>query len=477
MRDLTPLLAPRSIAVIGASTDPAKSGRILFKNLVDGGFGGCLFPINPRADTVLGHPAYPHIRGAPSPVDLAFIVLPRTAVREAIEDCVAAGVRSACIVTAGFREVGEAGRQDEESLSEIVRAGGMLTIGPNTIGLLAARHQLFGSFVPFPFWQPGPISIFAQTGIFAGAVMLQMMSQETQRLGIGLSIDAGNKIDVDEIDFLHFVKGDRDTSVVGLYLEDLRNPRMFLELAEQVNQAKPIVVLKPGRTGQGARASASHTGALALDERIFDAALRQYRLVRADDVEDFLGYLKAFAWLPLPRGPRVSIVTFSGALGVMATDELIQAGLQLADLTAETLSRIARVLPEWQPPRNPCDLWVALDTRGNRIGHEEPFEAVLADSATDMVLGILLAPPNADFPEVREVFSGLRARHPDKPFSLVIYGGEIRERWLRELDGLHIPVYPSTRAAVRVLRVLAAYADARHTGQNDPERYGMLPSQ
>ncbi len=471
MRDLTALLAPRSVAVIGASTNPAKSGGILFKNLVDGGFGGRLSPINPRADTVLGHRAYPHIRKAPGPVDLAFIVLPRAAVREAVEDCVAAGVRSACIITAGFREVGEAGRRDEETLSEIVRAGRMLTIGPNTIGIVAAQRRLFGSFVPFPSWQPGPISIFAQTGVFAGAVMLQVMSQETQRPGIGLSIDAGNKIDVDEVDFLHFVREDRDTSVVGLYLEDLRNPRAFLELAEQVNQAKPVVVLKPGRTGQGARASASHTGALAVDDRILDAALRQYGLVRADDAEDFLGHLKAFAWLPLPRGPRVGIVTYSGALGVIATDELVQAGLQLADFTTETLSRIAGVLPEWQSPRNPSDLWVALDTRGNRIGHEEPFEAVLGDSATDMVLGILLAPPNADFPEVREVFLGLRARHPDKPLSLVICGGEVRERWIRELDGLRIPVYPSTRAAVRALRALVAYAGARNKARSGPQPY------
>jgi acetyltransferase len=470
MRDLTPLIAPQSVAVIGASANPAKSGGILFKNLVDGGFGGRLFPINPRADTVLGHRAYPHIREVPGPVDLAFVVLPRGSVRGALTDCLAARVRSACIITAGFREVGEVGRRDEEALSEIVRAGQILTIGPNTIGLVAAYHRLFGSFVPFSSWTPGPISIFAQTGIFAGAVMLQVMSQDVQRPGIGLSIDAGNKIDVDEIDFLHFVREDQHTAVTGLYLEDLRNPRAFLELAAEVSHTKPIVVLKPGRTDAGARASASHTGALAVDDRILDAALRQYGCVRADDVEDFLGYLRALAWLPLPRGPRVGVVTYSGALGVIAADELIQAGLRLADFTPDTLSRIAGVLPEWQPPGNPSDLWVALDIKGNRAGHEEPLEAVLADTATDMVLGILLAPPNADFPDVREVFSGLRDRRPDKPLALVISGGEVRERWIRELDGLNIPVYPSTRTAVRALRALAAYARMRFKAEAHQRR-------
>lgn len=469
MRDLSPLLAPRSVVVIGASTNPAKSGGILFKNLVDGGYAGSLYPINPRADTVLGHRAYPHIREIPGPVDLAFIVLPRNGVREALEDCAARGVRSACIVTAGFAEAGEAGRRDEDILHAIARTGKILTVGPNTIGIVVARHRLFGSFVPFPSWQPGPVSIFAQTGIFGGAVMLQVMSQDAQRPGIGLSLDAGNKVDVDELDFLEFVRQDPGTSVVGLYLEGLRDPRAFLELAAEVRQVKPIVVLRPGRTRDGAGVSASHTGALAMDDRIFDAALRQYGIVRADDVEDFLNYLKVLAWQPLPPGRRVGIATYSGALGVMATDELVQAGLVLAEFSTETLRRIAGVLPEWQAPRNPSDLWVALEMRGNRAGHEEPFDAVLSDPQTDMVLGLLLAPPNADFPEVREVFSGLRARHPEKPVVLVIYGGEVRERWIRELEGLNIPVYPTTRAAVRALRALVSYAAARRRTRTAPQ--------
>jgi acyl-CoA synthetase (NDP forming) len=469
MRDLSPLLAPRSVAVIGASTNPSKSGGILFKNLVDGGYGGLLYPINPRADSVLGHRAYPRISETPGPVDLAFIVLPRAGVREALADCGARGVRAACIVTAGFAEAGETGRRDEEALRTIAREKQILTVGPNTIGIVVARHQLFGSFVPFPSWEPGPISIFAQTGIFGGAIMLQAMSQDAQRPGIGLSLDVGNKVDVDELDFLEFARQDPATTVIGLYLEGIRDPRAFLKAAGQVKDTKPVVVLRPGRTRDGARASASHTGALALDDRVLDAALRQYGIVRADDAEDFLAYLKALAWLPLPAGRRVGIVTYSGALGVMATDDLVQAGLHLAEFSTETLGRLAQVLPDWQAPGNPSDLWAALDVRGNRAGHEEPFEAVLSDPQTDMVLGLLLAPPNADFPEVREVFSGLRSRHPDKPLVLVIYGGEVRGRWVRELEGLHIPVYPSPRAAVRSLWALASYSAARRKSRGTRE--------
>jgi acyl-CoA synthetase (NDP forming) len=462
MRDLTPLLAPKSVAVIGASTNPAKAGGMLFKNLVEGGFEGELYPINPRAEAVLGRKAYPTIREVPNPVDLAFIVLPRSGVREAVEDCATKGVRSVCIVTAGFSEVGGPGRQLQTELQQIIRRSGMLAIGPNTIGIVVARNRLFGSFVPFPSWQDGSISIFAQSGIFAGAVMLQVMSQSYQRPGVGVSIDVGNKIDVDEVDFLRFAARDTGTSVVGFYLEDIRDPRTFLELACQVKKEKPIVILKSGRTYWGARASASHTGAMATDDQILDSALRQYGLIRAYDVDDFVGYLKALAWLPLPLGRRVGVVSYSGALGVMAADEVEETGLEMAGFARETLDRLSSVLPEWQPPGNPADMWVALEFKGNRAGHEEPFEAVLGDPGTDMVLGILLAPPNADFPDVREVFVKLRERHPDKPLCLVIYGGETRERWIRELEGLNIPVYSNTRAAVRALHAIAFYAKVRH---------------
>ncbi len=463
MRDITPVIAPRSVAVIGASSNPTKSGGILFKNLVDGGFEGPLHPINPRAGEVQGRKAYPNIRDVPEPVDLVFIALPREAVGDALKDCIAAGARAACIITAGFAETGEAGRRAQSALQALVRAGPLLTIGPNTIGTVNAECRLMGSFVPFPSWQTGPIALFSQTGIFAGAAMLQMMSQESQRLGIGKSVDVGNKIDVDEIDFLHFAETDTATRVVGLYLEDVRDPDTFFEVAGRVARTKPIVVLKPGRTPQGARASAFHTGSGPGDERRLEAAFAAHGLVRADDVEDFFGYLKAFSYLPLPRGRRVGVLTYSGALGVMAIDELVTAGLEAAEFGPETFRAISPVIPDWQPLANPLDLWVAVDVAGPRAAHEGPFDAVLGDPGIDMVLGIPLVPANADFPEVREVFTRLRERHPRTPLCLVIVGGARRDRWVRDLDGLGIPVYPTTRGAVRALRALARHVEYRAT--------------
>lgn len=453
-RDITAVVAPRSVAVIGASANTSKSGGILFKNIVDGGFAGAIHPINPRAGEVLGRRAYPNIKDAPGPVDLVFIVLPRAGLREALTDCIAARARAACIITAGFGEIGPEGKKEQDELRDLVRAGNLLTIGPNTIGTVSAGCKLMGSFVPFPSWQSGGVSIFAQTGIFAGAAMVQHTAQDSQRLGIGMSVDVGNKIDVDELDFLHHVARDPATTVIGLYLEDVRDPAAFFDLAARVTPDKPIVVLKPGRTPAGIAASAYHTGSAPMDDGALDGAFRRAGIVRAADVDDFLGYLKAFSYLPRPRGKRVGVVTGSGAIGVMAVDELTTSGLELAEYGVDTLAAIRTVVTDWSPLANPLDTWIAIDVAGPRASVEVPFDAVMGDPGVDIVLGLLLTPPNADFPEVREVFGGLRARHPGIPLVLVLTGGSARERWTRELEGLGIAIYPSARAAVRALRAL-----------------------
>ena len=309
MQDITPLIAPRSIAVIGASSNPTKSGGVLFANLANGGFKGSLYPINRGATEIMGHKAYPLLSDVPEQIDLVYIVLPQAYVEEAIKQCVAAKARAACIITAGFSEASEKGRTDEDSLRKIASQSGLLMAGPNTIGMVNVDCGMMGSFVNFPRWEKGGVSFFTQTGIFTGAVMLHIMSAETQRLPVSKSIDVGNKIGVDEIDFLNFIKNDPATKVIGLYIESIRNPRLFLETAREVRKTKPIVLLKPGQTEAGARASTSHTGSLASDDKILDDGLRQYGIARAEDEADFLNALRAIVMLPKPKGKRVGIAT------------------------------------------------------------------------------------------------------------------------------------------------------------------------
>ena len=458
MRDISPLVAPQSIAVIGASTDPSKSGGVLFGNLASGGLDGVLYPINPRADEILGIKAYAEIAAVPGQVDLAYIVLPRQHVRSSIEQCAAAGVRAACIVTAGFSEVDEAGREEETILRQIAAPSGMLLAGPNTIGMVNAECGMMGSFINFPQWESGGISLFTQTGIFTGALMLQVMSQDVQRLPVGKSIDVGNKIDVDEMDFLDYAANDPTTEVIGFYLESIREPDRFFARVAEVRGTKPIVILKPGRTEAGSRASALHTGSRPADDSALNSAMDRAGIWRAEDEEDFVNTLRALALSSRPKGRRVAVATTSGALGVMATDHLTDFGLTLAALTPATLDTAQTILPDWLPPANPFDFWIAIDVKGPRESHRIGLDAIMSDPQSDMLLCTLLAPANADFPEFGEVFRAIRERNPNKPVVMVIYGGSARERWIKAVEGLGIPVYGATRPAVRALAALTQFA-------------------
>ncbi len=461
MRDLAPLLEPASVAVVGASTNPNKSGGLLLKNIVQGGYKGRIYPINPRATEILGHRAYPSVEALPAPVDAAFIVVPRQAVRAALEACARKGVRSAIIITAGYREVGGEGAVEQEAIAGIARRTGIRVIGPNTIGMVCLQARLLATFVPFEDWQDGPVAVFAQTGIFAGAPMLGVMSQPYQRLGLRMSIDAGNKPDVDEVDFLGYVADREDVQVVGLHLESIADLEAFLRAARRVTARKPVVLFKPGRTAAGAAASTAHTGSTPGDDALLDAGLRQAGLIRAYDFEEFIAFLRAFSSQPIPRGERLGIVTYSGALGVVASDEAVEHGLALACWAPETQARLQGLVPEWQPVGNPADLWVAVDTVGARTAQAGALEAVLADPYTDALLAIILAVPAADFEDVRDAFATMREAHPDKPLFLVLYGGPVRERWLREIEGLNIPVFPGSGLAIRALRAMCRYAAGR----------------
>jgi acyl-CoA synthetase (NDP forming) len=453
MRDIQPLVAPRSIAVIGASTNANKSGGILFSNLRDGGFAGPLYPINPKASEVMGLKAYPDLRAVPERVDLVYIVLPSQHTEAAIKQCVEAKARAACIITAGFSESGPAGKELEDRIRNIAKGAGLLLAGPNTIGMVNADCGMMGSFVNFPHWEKGGISLFTQTGIFTGALMRQVMDSDVQRLPISKSIDVGNKIDVDESDFLDFAKDDPSTRVIGLYIESIRNLPEFAEKVRALRGRKPIVMLKPGRTAPGKIASQFHTGSPPSDDAAVEKALQGTGILRVEDEDDFVNALRALAMLPRANGRRVGIATTSGALGVIATDLIADYGLELASYESATLEKMATILPDWLKPTNPYDFWIGIDVKGAREAHEVGLSAVFEDPNVDLVLCTLLAPPNADFPEMGELLRKLRRTH-NKPVALVIYGSA-GSRWTKEVEGADIPVFATVRAGARALAMVA----------------------
>ena len=461
------VLEPQSIAVIGASTDPAKTGHVLFRNIIVNNFPGKVYPINPNASEVMGHKAYPNILAVPDDIDLVFFLLPGKFVPTLFEDCRKKGVKAACIIAAGFAEAGEEGAKQQELLAGLIQSTGVRCLGPNSIGFINMDQQLVASFILFENWKDGSISLAGQSGIFAGAVADQLMKRTTQRIGIGKSVIFGNKIDLEESDFIEWAWNDPKTKVAALYIEGMKNPRRFLSLANKAKRDMPIIVLKPGRTGAGAQASASHTGSLALDDVLVDHAFRQYGVTRAYNLEEFIEYMKAFQYQPVPKGNRVGIVTLSGANGVMASDELSENGFVLADFAADTRERIKTFLPEWQAVANPLDLWAALGA-GNRLVHEQGLLSVLGDKNVDAVLVILLALANADFQGIREVFAGAMKQNPDKPIYVVALGGDVKERWLQEMEGLSVPVFDTTNIAVKALAAARRYAVNRERLQPEP---------
>ena len=466
--DIRAILEPRSIAVIGASSNPTKTGHILFKNILVNGFPGKVYPINPTADEILGVKAYPNILAVPEDIDMVFFLLPGHFVSTLFEDCKKKGVKAACIIAAGFAEVGEEGRKAQEELAVLVKKTGVRCLGPNSIGMINMDQPLMGSFILFENWKDGPISLAAQSGIFAGAVADDIMTRTVQKLGIGKSVIFGNKLDLDETDFTEWAWKDEQTEVITIHIEGMNDPRRFLSVVNKAKKDKPIIVLKPGRTPAGAKASESHTGSLALDDTLVDHAFRQYGVIRAYDLEEFVEFMKAFSYQPVPKGNRVGIVTFSGANGVLCSDELTEHGFEVVEFSDKSRKRMKKFLPEWQPAHNPLDLWASLGGAGNRRTHEEGIMSVLSDENVDAVIVVLLALANAEFDGIREIYQRARDEYPDKPVYSVIIGGAVRERWVNEIDGLNMPVFETTRIAVKCLAAARFYDEQRDQLQPDP---------
>lgn len=456
MTPMRELLEPDSIAVVGASASPGKSGYILLKNLIDHGFPGRLYPVNPSADTVLGLRAYPSISALPEPPDVVFIAVPREHVLDVVRQCETRKVRAVVIVSAGFAEVGGDGAILEGELRQVLERSGIRAIGPNTVGFANAGRKLVASFVPFPRWIDGRVALAGQSGLFAGGLLHELMAREVQSPGMRLAVSFGNKIDLDEVDFLEHASQDPAIRVIALHLESLKRPREFFALARRVSPRTPVIVLKSGRTAAGARAAASHTGALAIEDRVLEGAFRQANIVRASNVEEFMALIRSFAWAPVPDGGRIGVLTHSGASGVIVADEIDEAGLSLASLGKTTTDRIAALLPSWQPVGNPADVWTGVGGAARRL-LEVPLMALLDDPGVDAVLGVLLALPATDFAELAEVFGEARRRHPRKPIFLVLYGSDVKERWLRALDDVKIPVDPDTRLPIRAIRAMVDY--------------------
>lgn len=375
---ILPLLFPRSIAVIGASTKQGSIGNTLFRNLLHTGYGGALYPVNPTAQVVNSVRAYPSVLDIPDEVDLAFVVVPGPAVLDVTRECAEKGVRGIVVISAGFSEVGGEGIERETELLRIIREAGMRMVGPNCMGLLntAPPVSMNGTFAPV-YPPPGNIAMSSQSGAL-GIAILEYARRN--HLGISQFVSVGNKADVSGNDLLLAWEDDPATDVIVLYLESFGNPRRFARLARRIARKKPIVAVKSGRTGTGAAAATSHTGALASMDVAVDALFQQSGVIRVETLEELFAVGSLLANQPTPKGRRVGIVTNAGGPGILAADALESRGLVLPEFSSELRERLGRHLPKEASTRNPIDLIAGAGPDTYRAVVPEVLESGEVDS-------------------------------------------------------------------------------------------------
>lgn len=469
IRNLEKILRPRSVAVIGASADASKVGHVVLRNLLAGGFKGNVYPVNPGRSSVLGVQAWPNIASLPTPVDLTVICTPAAGVPELVRQCGQAGALGLLIVSAGFRETDLAGRELEARVqTEAARFPDLRILGPNCLGVIVPGIGLNASFsAAMPC--AGRVAFISQSGALCTAVLDWARGEE---VGFSHFISIGNMLDVGFADLIDYLAADRDTEAILLYVESLSHCREFMSAARAFARAKPLIVCKAGRFAQSAQAAASHTGAMAGVDAVYDAAFERAGIVRVADVAELFDCAELLARHSAPAGPRLAIVTNAGGPGVMATDELVQRRGELASLSSASIVRLDELLPKYWSHANPVD--VLGDASPQR--YAQAVAAVLDDANVDGVLLILTPQAMTDPTATAEEICRLTAR-AHKPILTAWMGGPAIRAGVARLNQAGVPTYTSPEAAVRAFMHLVSYARRRdllaETPQAVPVRFHL----
>jgi acetyltransferase len=439
---------PKSVAVVGASRDPEKLGYAVLANLQAGGFPGQLYPVNPKADEILGLKAFSSVLDIPDPVDLAVVVIPYHFVPAALEQCGQKGIPSVVVISAGFREAGREGLERERELIDITKKYNMRLIGPNCLGVIDTGALLNASFAAgMP--PGGPIAFMSQSGALGTAVLDMAMAG---RIGFSKFVSLGNKADVSEIDLLEAWGDDEDSRVILIYVEGVPDGQKFIEVARKVTRDKPVVAIKSGVTASGSRAVSSHTGSLAGSEAAYKAAFRQAGIIRATSMEALFDYARAFAYQPLLQGNYVGIVTNAGGPGILATDALERAGLTIPRLSSETVEVLTDCLPGAASVANPVD--VLGDALADR--YEQAIRMMLKDPRVDGLIVIVTPQAMTEIEETAHAV-GRMAQESDKPV-LGCFMGEARiQAGIDVLWQYGVPNYPYPERAANALAAMRDY--------------------
>jgi acetyl coenzyme A synthetase (ADP forming)-like protein len=456
------LLRPRSIAVIGASRNPDSVGYQVLRNLLDGGFDGPVYPINPRARHVASVRAYPSVLDVPDDIDLAVVAVPASAVREAIESCGEKHAAGVVVLSAGFAELGADGAEAQRQLREVARRNGMRMVGPNCIGVANTAIGMNATFSPYAPHQ-GRMAMQSQSGALGIALL-----ERSSRMGLGVStfVSVGNKADVSGNDLLQYWEDDPGTDVILLYIESFGNPRKFSRIARRVSRRKPIVAVKSGRSAAGVRAASSHTAAMATPDVAVDALFRQTGVIRVDTLDQLFDVAILLGSQPLPAGRRVAVVGNSGGPGILATDACDGVGLEIPELDDVTQTRLKAVVDPNGAVANPVDLVASATPAIYRSALE-----ILTDDETVDALIVICTPTFAAPPDEVARAVGEVATATDKPIVCCFLAWPEMPPLIEEGggEGRAVPSFASPEPAARALAAAATYSEWR---QRPP---GSLP--
>ena len=436
---------PRAVAVIGASREAGKVGHDVLRNLIQYGYEGKIYPINPKATEILGLPCYPTIRDVPGPVDLAVLVIPAKFTLDVVKDCAEKKVPALIIITAGFKETGREGAELERRIVALARENGMRIIGPNCLGLINTPQKLNASFAAgMP--ERGDIAFLSQSGAFGTAILDWGIGE---RIGFSKFISVGNKADVDETTLLEAIGADHDTGVLLGYVESIQRGSEFMRVAKSVTHRKPVVLFKSGMTAAGARAASSHTGALAGSDNAYAAAFMQSGVLRAHEVEDLFDWGLAFSYQKGIGGPNVALVTNAGGPGIIATDAIERSLLKMAVISKETVDALRQSLPPTANFYNPID--VLGDARAER--YEIALRAALQDSNVHGVIVILTPQTSTEAVPTAQVVAKAAAEY-GKPVLACFMGGPRVAEGARYLMEHRVPTYLFPERAVAAMDAL-----------------------
>ena len=447
---------PKTVAVVGVSRNTRKFGHVIFKNFLESNIRAKIYPINPKADKILGRTCYKSILDVPGPIDLVILAIASKYVLDAVKDCAKKKVRGVIIIAGGFSEISPEGKKLEQEILKVALENKIRIIGPNVIGIYDPYSGVDTLFLPrYRLLRPkrGHIAFISQSGAFGSALLDYAASQ-----GVGISnfVSIGNALDVDAIDVLEYLEKDENTNTIMMYLEGMeeKEGRDFFNIVKRVTLKKPIILLKGGLTEQGQKAAASHTGSISSKIEILQAVFKQTGVLEAEDALELFDIARLLSASMLPKGRGIAIITNAGGFGVLTTDHLVKEGHDLAVLDAKTIDSLKSKMPPAVVISNPSDLVGDANTER----YQTALNTILADPNVDLVILIILLSLSYVESDIIDIINAAKI-NSGKPIIVTTIGGDFTQIMVRMMEENQIPTFPNPKRTVNAVNALIEYAE------------------